>query len=249
MKPALTGKGPDFSLLDEKECRLGNYQLRYKLPGNPINSGHAKKAKPSQVNLQKSLFDAYDCEKEFNRRFVRVEFEWWAYKGLFFQGHLGNLSQFSMYIDVNRREPHSSFEEGKLSHFEDYLKQDYWQYYETESNPDGQPGANWEKRNRTDPNNPYIDNSGSPLVQLPERYEREQINGTEWLHYQIQGEGVGRGLNDYWAYPINSDFYLTISYWMSSEQGDKDSRYLRMLDDARRIMSMVELSKASAAPI
>ncbi|ABC30047.1 hypothetical protein HCH_03292 [Hahella chejuensis KCTC 2396] len=240
----LTGKGPNFSNLTAKECGIGEYRLRYKLPGNPINTGRPKKPTPERVNLQRNIFDSYRVQQKFNRTFVQMEFEWWAYRGLFLQGYFGRLGDLSVTIDVNRAEAHIPLVDGGLDSLEVYLKKDLWEYYETEKNKDGKPGANWEQRNRVVDNNPYAQAQALQLVHLPEVYEREKINGVEWLQYQINGEGIpGPRYTYYWAYPLTDSYYLTFSFWLTTEIGNRDMRAQRMYEDAKRIMSMVELSK------
>jgi len=63
MMPVLTGKGPDFSKLTEKEGFIGDYRLGYKLPGNTLDIGRPKKSRPTLVDLQESLFETYEPEK------------------------------------------------------------------------------------------------------------------------------------------------------------------------------------------
>ncbi|MDG9670438.1 hypothetical protein ONV78_22055 [Hahella sp. CR1] len=250
LKPALTGKGPNFAELTAKECRIGRYDLHYKLPGNVIDIGRARRPKPTQLNLQQGLFSSYETMQRFNRAFVQIEFEWWAYRGLFLQGHFGKLSDMSVTIDVNRSEPQSPLVEGDLDSLETYLKKDLWDYYETEKNKDGKPGANWEARYAFEHPEEMSAQGYIPLgklvlvTHLPEVYYRQEINGVDWLHYGIRGEGVGRGLNYYWAYPLGAGYYLTFNFHLTSEVGDKELRYQRMYEDAKRIMSMVALRKA-----
>ncbi|MBU6951024.1 hypothetical protein [Hahella sp. HN01] len=249
VRPLLTGKGPNFSKLTTKECGIGDYRLRYKLPGNIIKIGTADAQTPSRVNLQADLFESYSPKKLFNRTFVRMDFEWWAYRGIFLQGDSGLISKMSLHLDVNQAESHTPLFKEKLDSLESYLKKDYWEYYETEENKDGEPGANWQQRyNFENPDEVrakgYIPLGRLELVtHLPEIYYREAINGLEWLHYCIRGEGVGRGQSYYWAYPLSDNYYLTLNFRVSSEIGNKELRYQRMYEDAKRIMSMVELRK------
>ncbi|OZG70587.1 hypothetical protein BTA51_24790 [Hahella sp. CCB-MM4] len=248
VKPLLTGKGPNFSDLTPRQCGIGDYQLRYKLPGNVLRVTKNKEPCIPRVNLSTDLFDPYS-EQSYNREFVHVGFEWWAYKGLFFQGDSGQLGRLTMNIDVNRAATHTPIIEGDLDSLEAYLKKDYWDYYETEENKDGKAGANWQARYEFD--NPdemiekgYIPPSRLVLVNLPEVYVRELLNGEKWLSYSIGGEGIpGTGVTLFWAYPLNENYYLTVSFRMSSEIGDEDLRYQRMSEDAQRIMSMVEMTK------
>ncbi|WP_431685536.1 hypothetical protein [Hahella sp. NBU794] len=243
VRPLITGKGPNFSNLTAKECGIGDYRLGYKLPGNAIDIGRPKKPRPAQVNLGSDIFNSYGCEKEYNRTFVRMEFEWWAYKGSFLQGYFGQLSRVCLYIDVNRVEHHTPLQEGCLDSLESYLKRDYWEYYETERNNDGNVGVNWEKRNKRE-ENPHGYGLSPLLVKLPETYERLSLNGVQWLKYCIDGEGIpGTGITYYWAYPLTNNYYLTFNFRMTSEAGDKKLSYQRMYEDAKRIMSMVELIK------
>ncbi|ABC29589.1 hypothetical protein HCH_02811 [Hahella chejuensis KCTC 2396] len=249
VRPVLTGKGPNFSDLTAKECGIGDFRLQYKLPGNSIYTGRPRKPTPERVNLQRDLFDTYRVQQKFNRTFVQMEFEWWAYRGLFLQGYFGKLSELIMDIDVNRGESHTPFVAGDLDSLESYLKKDYWEYYETEKNRDGEPGANWQARYNFD--NPdevrakgYIPFDTLVLVRLPENYDRVSINGEEWLHYAIRGEGIpGPRITYYWAYPLTESYYLTFSFWLTTEIGNRDMRAQRMYEDAKRIMSMVELMK------
>ncbi|WP_431689211.1 hypothetical protein [Hahella sp. NBU794] len=243
LKSALTGKGPNFAELTTKECGIGDYRLRYKLPGNVIDTGRAKKARPRQVNLQPGLFNSYENEQKFNRTFVRMDFEWWAYRGVFLQGHLGKLGDLSMDIDVNRAMPHSPIKEGDLDSLESYLKQEYWTYYETEETGDG---INLRARQHYENNKVLMGDTpvSGFLVKLPDPYTKERIHGADWLSYHINSEGMaGHHHTYYWAYPLNKDFYLTISFWMQLEIGNRSMRSERMRDDARRIMSMMELRK------
>ncbi|WP_431687293.1 hypothetical protein [Hahella sp. NBU794] len=249
LAPALTGKGPNFSELNVKECVIGDDQLRYKLPGNTIDVGMPDAPVPSRLNLNADLFDSYDPKNLYNHTFVQMEFEWWAYRGLFLQGDSGLLSKMSLHIDVNRINPNSPLGGSDLESLESYLREDYWNYYEAEKNIDGVPGSNWQKRYDFD--NPdevrakgYIPVRRLVLVLLPEIYVKERINGVEWLHYSIDGEGIaGANITYYWAYPLTNNYYLTFSFRTTTELGRNEQRYQRMLEDAKRIMSMVELRK------
>ena len=249
VKPLLTGKGPDFSDLTAQKRYVGNYQLGYKLPGNPVDIGKPKKPTPERVNLKPDLFKSYNIQQRYNRTFVQMEFAWWAYRGLFLQGCSGKLSEMSMTIDVNQVEPHITLQEDNLDSLEIYLKKDIQDYYEAEQNKDGNPGVNWKARYEFEHPDEVRANGYIPLgrlvlvAHLPDTYYRESINGVEWLHYSIRGEGVGHGRSFYWACPLSASHFLTLGFWMTSEIGDEDLRYQRMLEDAKRIMSMVELTK------
>ncbi|OZG71764.1 hypothetical protein BTA51_19195 [Hahella sp. CCB-MM4] len=249
MKPVLTGKGPDFSKLTSKECGLGDYRLRYKLPGNALSNERPNRSKPERVNLRDSLFDSYNVEHDYNRTFVKMDFELWNYKGNYFQGYFGKLGEMSIDIAVNRAEAHTVIRESDLDSLESYLKKDYWEYYETEQNKDGKPGANWEARYEFEHPDELIAKGYIPpqrlvLVQLPEVYEKVCFNDVNWLHYAIRGEGIpGPRYSYYWAYPLSNEYYLTICFRMSSEVGNETMRFQRMLEDAKRIMSTVEVSK------
>ncbi|ABC33372.1 hypothetical protein HCH_06747 [Hahella chejuensis KCTC 2396] len=249
VRPLFTGKGPNFSELSAKECGVGEYQLRYKLPGNTIHIGMPDAPVPARVNLNADLFDSYGPKKLYNRTFVQMEFEKWAYKGRFLQGDSGLLSKMSLHIDVNHAERHTEFRKGDLDSLELYLKKDLWNYYETERNIDGEQGANWEARYEFDHPDEmrakgYVPPDTLVLVRLPEIYERAPINGLEWLHYQIRGEGIpGPRHTFYWVYPMTDSFYLTFSFWMTTEIGNRELKVQEMYEDAKRIMSMVELRK------
>nr|WP_164887264.1 hypothetical protein [Hahella sp. KA22] len=249
LRSILTGKGPDFSKLTAKECRIDDYLLVFRLPGNVQRLAKHKDPDLTQVLLTPNVFMA-SVEKEFNREYVHACFEWWAYRGLFIQGHSGKLGDMNLTIDVNRAESHTPIAEGDLNSLETYLRKDLWDYYETEKNKDGKPGANWEARYAFEHPEEVSAQGYIPLgklvlvTHLPEVYYREEINGVDWLHYGIRGEGVGRGLNYYWAYPLGAGYYLTFNFHLTSEVGDKELRYQRMYEDAKRIMSMVALRKA-----
>ncbi|WP_337998576.1 hypothetical protein [Hahella chejuensis] len=187
------------------------------------------------------MFDS-NTEQTFNRTHVTMGFGVWGYKGMFFQGSFGKLCRLSMHVDVNRAEGHTPIIEGDLSSLEKYLKHEYWNYYET----DCRGGANWRARQKFKDN--ALTKGEAPsqyLVRLPEGYDRQIINNIEWLAYYIGPEGrAGYRHSYYWAYPLSDEYYLTIGFRMSFEVGDpKELRRERMLEDAQRIMSMVELRK------
>ncbi|ABC29958.1 hypothetical protein HCH_03197 [Hahella chejuensis KCTC 2396] len=232
----MTGKGPDFSVRNAKVCHIGGYELRYTLPGNVYLPGKPRDTLPSQVNLKSDYFEPFSTKK-LNRTFIQVAFEWWSYKGTIVQGDLGQLGKLCLTIDVNKIEPHSTVKKGDIDSFIQYLKNDYWRYYEAED------GVNQEVRRRFAKNGMDPDDVPSQfLVQIPDEYTQEKINGATWLSYNLTGEGTaGLRKSYYWAVPLSDEYYLTVSFDMTFEQGDKDDRLHRMLNDARRIMSAVEL--------
>ncbi|WLQ16011.1 hypothetical protein O5O45_08800 [Hahella aquimaris] len=243
-KRLLTGKGPAFSRLTAKECSIGDYRLRYQLPGNAIDIGIPKKPNPSHLNLNNDLLATYECDKEFNRTFVQMGFEWWAYRGFFLQGSFGQLGRMSLHVDVNRAEPHAPISEDDLDSLEPYLKQEYWTYYETEETGGG---INLRARQHYENNKVLMGDTpvSGFLVKLPDPYTKERIHGVDWLAYHINSEGMaGHHHTYYWAYPLSKDYYLTVSFWMQLEIGNRSMRSERMRDDARRIMSMMELYKS-----
>ncbi|ABC33371.1 hypothetical protein HCH_06746 [Hahella chejuensis KCTC 2396] len=240
LAPALTGKGPDYSHLSEKECRIGDYVLGYKLPGNLGLKGVRRPNFPLMVNLQPELFDQTSYKQAFNRSYIQVQCESWEYRGFILQGNFGRLCSLALNIDVNRAEPHTTLKTGNLESLKSYLENDFSRYYESEG------GINWKARQK------FKDDAFTKgevpdhyLVTLPESYDIENINDASWLSYQIGPEGrAGYRYTYYWAYPVSENFYLTVSFWMLFEHGDiKELRRERMAEDARRIMSMVELRK------
>ncbi|AZZ92810.1 hypothetical protein EUZ85_19600 [Hahella sp. KA22] len=240
-----TGKGPDFSQLTDKCISIGEYRLSYRLPSNRIQSGRPSGPKPDHINLHPDIFESYELKQEYNRVCSRLVFQWWSYKGFFLQGAFGQLCKFSMHIDINRISSQCSISENDLDSLEAYLKKDYWDYYETPGEGN-QRGVNWRAREEFKDN---ITTKGevpsNRLVHLPETYIKQHINGTNWLHYSLVGEGIpGPDITHYWAYPLNDCFYITICFWLTFEQGSKDARSERMLQDVNHIMSMVELEKS-----
>ncbi|MDG9666837.1 hypothetical protein ONV78_03740 [Hahella sp. CR1] len=233
-----SGGGPDFSELRENECGVGKYSIGYKLPGSAINLNRRKEQFLSCVNLQSDLFNSY-LQEDSNRQCVRVGFEWWAYRGAFFQGYFGLLGKLSMYIDVNRTNFESQVEQDNLQSLADYLKKDYWDYYE------GDKGVNWESRQEF--KDDIFTNGDTPsqyLVKLPDEYRVERINEIDWLTYSLVGEGTtGSHASYYWGYPISQNYYITVGFRARPELGEKSIRLERMLTDAKKIMSMVELRK------
>ncbi|WP_020405985.1 hypothetical protein [Hahella ganghwensis] len=235
--PKLTGTGPDFSNLQRKECGIGSYRLTFRLPGNPYMQNRPEENLPTQVNLRSDLFDS-GCTHTFNRTHITIGFGWWAYKGFILQGNKGQLCDLCLHIDVNKVEGDATLQKGDLISLETYLKDDLDKYYEAEG------GVNWKTRQRSQSSN-IIRQGETPaqfLALLPERYEKDRINGIDWLSYHFGSEGGGMfRRSDYWAYPLDANYYLTVRFKLTFEAGDRESRLQRMLQDARRIMSMVEL--------
>ncbi|AZZ95121.1 hypothetical protein EUZ85_01255 [Hahella sp. KA22] len=241
LAPALTGKGPDYASLTKKECGVGNYWLSFKLPGNMYMPGKQDSPFPAQLNLRADMFDPHS-KQTFNRTYVTVGFGWWCYKGFILQGAFGKLCQLSMRVEVNKAENHTVIRASDLDSLESYLIKDFWDFYESEE----RAGINWKARQRFK-GDAFTKGEVPPqyLVHLPEKYDRETINGVDWLAYHLGPEGrAGHRYSYYWAYPLNDSYYLTIGFKMSFEVGDpKELRRERMAEDACRIMSMVELSK------
>ncbi|MBU6951106.1 hypothetical protein KP814_07000 [Hahella sp. HN01] len=236
--PVITGKGPDFSRIKNEERGIGNYRLSLSLPGNVLTPNRPSDPEPSYLNLREDLFGQI-CRTEYNRTFARLCFQWWGYKGVFFQGAMGDLGRLSMYVDVNSVAKHTQVACDDLASLEAYLKKDYWLYYEDKE------GVNWKARERFK-DDPFLGGETPPqfLVGLPENYKKERINDLDWLAYSLTGEGItGAHKSFYWAYPLDENFYLTVVFWADSDVGDKEIRLQRMLTDAKKIMSMVELRK------
>ncbi|WLQ13457.1 hypothetical protein O5O45_27405 [Hahella aquimaris] len=240
LMPFITGKGPDFGQLKPLNCRAGDYLLHCQLPGNVHMPTKGREKKPDVVNLRQDMFESM-CGQVFNRRCISIGFEWWSYRGLIFQGAMGQLGDLSLNIDVNQTAPTKRLVPNDLLNLESYLRQDFWDYYETE----GDGGINWRARERFK-NDPFT-NGVAPqqyLVQLPDNYEVVDINNVSWLAYYLVGEGTtGTKHSYYWACPLNENFYLTVRFQINFELGDASIRLERMLTDAKKIMSMVELRK------